>query len=104
MPLACLAAVAGGVSCGPAVRVGFAVSSRHATLGHSARRFLLPAAWFLGIASSDPVDAPASILRFATRWRWLAVMESGAGMAAGAIAPGQPGIAIDGGAAFSPAG
>ena len=53
MPLACLTAVAGGVSVGPGVRHGFAVSAVDSALGQSARRLRLCAARFLDAATAD---------------------------------------------------
>src|SRR5476649_1631573 len=103
MPLACLAAVAGGVSSGPAVRAGFAVSSLYTDLGQRARRRVVPGSWHMGVAETDSADTPTGILRLASRWRWLAVVESGGGLAGRSAAARQPGAAVGRGAAFSAA-
>ena len=81
MPLACLTAVAGGVSVGPAVRAGFVVSSFDSGLGQFARCFLLSGAWHLGVAATDSADTSTGVSRFASRCGWLAVVESGGGLA-----------------------
>jgi hypothetical protein len=60
MPLACLTAVAGGVSVGPGVRTGFVVSAIDSTLGQRARGLRLPAARILGVASAHTADSPSA--------------------------------------------
>src|SRR5690348_8588620 len=101
MPLACLTAVAGGVPPGPAVRAGFFVSTVDSTLGQLARRLAVCGSRSLAVTPADPADAPASFLRLAARCRWLAIVESGQGLAACATEAGQPGAAVGGGTAFS---
>src|SRR5471032_1300945 len=94
MPLACLTAIAGGVSCGPTIRVGLVVSALHTALGQFARCFTVPGSWLLGIATAGFADAPTGISRFAPRYRWLAVVESGSGLATGPAKAGQPRVAV----------
>lgn len=87
MPLACLTAVAGGVSVGPGVRCGCVVSPVDSTLGQSARSFRLCAARRMGIATADTAEASAGLLPIAPRRRWLAVVESGGGWQAVQLRP-----------------
>lgn len=103
MPLACLTAVAGGLSVGPGVRSGFVVSAFDSTLGQRARGFWLSASRVLGVASADSADSPNGFLRITPRCRWLAVVESGQWLASRAVEAGQPGAAVDRGVAFSSA-
>ncbi len=62
--------------------------------------FLLSGSWHLGIAATDSADTPTGVSRLASRCRWLAVVESGGGLAARAAAAGQSGVAADRGTAF----
>ncbi len=79
MPLACLTAVAGGISSGPAVRVGFLVFTVNSGLGQRARRRAVRGSRSLAVAPANPADPPAGLLRLAARCRWLAAVESGQG-------------------------